>query len=378
MKNSSMTATNVKIAHLSSAHPPGDIRIFHKECVSLAKHWKVYLVMTNSENEISKGVEYVNVPKKGKGRLQRMLRTTKAIYRKALELDADIYHIHDPELLPYALKLVRKGKKVIYDVHEDVPKQIMDKHWIPNLFRGVISSLFKRYEHYVAARLSGIISVTPTICARFRSVNGHVELVANYPLLDEGVTLTIDEVIKVPRQICYIGGLFPTRGIKELVHALEYSDATLILAGTFSPESFEAEVKQLPGWQKVNYLGHVGRSEIMNALTTSHLGVVTLHPTRSYVESLPIKLFEYMSAGIPVLASDFPLWREIIDAAKCGVYADPLNPKDIAKQIDFLLSNTDLSMEMGKNGLKAFHETYNWSVEETKLIAFYQQMCAAL
>lgn len=308
----------------------------------------------------------------------RMISTTKAVYHKALELDADIYHIHDPELLPYALKLVRKGKKVIYDVHEDVPKQIMDKHWIPKLFRGVVSSLFKRYEHYVSARLTGIISVTPIICERFRSVNGHVELVANYPLLEEGLNLNHQEGIKVPRQICYIGGLFPTRGIKELVQALEQVDATLVLAGTFSPESFEAEVKQLPGWKKVNFLGHVGRQEIMNALTSSQLGVVTLHPTRSYVEALPIKLFEYMSAGIPVLASDFPMWRDIIDSAKCGVYADPLNPTDIAKQIDYLLSNPDLSREMGENGLNAFHETYNWSVEETKLIAFYQQMCAAL
>ncbi len=308
----------------------------------------------------------------------RMIHTTKAVYHKALELDADIYHIHDPELLPYALKLVRRGKKVIYDVHEDVPKQIMDKHWIPKLFRGMVSSLFKRYEHYVAARLTGIISVTPIICERFRSVNKQVELVANYPLLEEGVTLINDDVIKIPRQICYIGGLFPTRGIKELVQALENIDATLVLAGTFSPESFEAEVQQLPGWQKVNYLGQVGRTEIMNALSTSHLGVVTLHPTLSYVEALPIKLFEYMSAGIPVLASDFPLWREIIDSAKCGVYADPLNPTDIAKQIDYLLENEDVAVQMGKNGLKAFHEIYNWSAEETKLIAFYQQMCAAL
>jgi len=373
-----MTAKNVKIAHLSSAHPPGDIRIFHKECVSLAKHWNVYLVVPNCENEISKGVEYVNVQKKGKGRLMRMISTTKAVYHKALELDADIYHIHDPELLPYALKLVRKGKKVIYDVHEDVPKQIMDKHWIPKLFRGVVSSLFKRYEHYVAARLTGIISVTPIICERFRSVNGHVELVANYPLLEEGLESIQSEQDKVPRQICYIGGLFPTRGIKELVQALEQVDATLVLAGTFSPESFEAEVKQLPGWKKVNFLGQVGRQEIMNALSTSHLGVVTLHPTRSYVEALPIKLFEYMSAGIPVLASDFPIWREIIDTAKCGVYADPLNPNDIAKQIEYLLSNPGVSMEMGENGLKAFHETYNWTAEEQKLIAFYQRICAAL
>lgn len=367
-----MTDKKVKIAHLSSAHPPGDIRIFHKECISLAKHWTVYLVVPNCENEISNGVEYVNVPKAGKNRLQRMINTTKAVYRKAIELDADVYHIHDPELLPFALKLTRRGKKVIYDVHEDVPKQIMDKHWIPKLFRGLVSGLFKRYEHYVAARLAGVISVTPIICERFRSVNKHVELVANYPLLEEGMALNHQDVIKVPRQLCYIGGLFPTRGIKELVQALEHIDVNLVLAGTFSPASFEAEVKQLPGWRKVNFLGHVGRQEIMHVLTTSQLGVVTLHPTQSYVEALPIKLFEYMSAGIPVLASDFPLWREILDSAKCGVYADPLNPKDIAKQIEYLLSNSDLSVEMGMNGLKAFHETYNWSVEEQKLIAFYK------
>lgn len=365
----------IKVCHITSAHPSEDIRIFHKECTSLANaNFNVYLVAVDCEEKFQNNVEIVSVKSSSKGRMSRMLSSTKAVYKKALELNAEVYHFHDPELLPYALKLKRKGKVVIYDVHEDVPKQIMDKHWIPKMFRGLISFLFASYENFVAKRIDGIVSVTETICNRFRKINSNVVLVANYPLVEE--TSHLQNLIgeKQPRQICYIGGLFPTRGIKELVLALEKIDVHLLLAGTFSPAQFELEIAQLDGWKKVTYLGQVNRTEIIEVLKSSHLGVVTLHPTRSYVESLPIKMFEYMSASIPVLASDFPLWKEIVDDAQCGICVDPMNIDEIAKQIDFLLNNPTISEEMGRNGQLAYQSTYNWNIEEKKLIQFYSKL----
>lgn len=365
----------IRICHFTSAHPSEDIRIFHKECSSLAKHgYLVSLIAVDCVEKILNGVEIISVKSAGKGRLNRMLKTTRQVYDKALEIDADVYHFHDPELLLYALKLKRKGKKVIYDVHEDVPKQIMDKHWIPKLFRGLISYLFASYESYIAKRISGIISVTPIICDRFRKVNSNVELVANYPLLGE--TMQIQELLiqKQPRQICYIGGLFPTRGVKELIEAIEKIDVKLILAGNFSPPHFEEEVRQLAGWKKVDFLGHVNREKIMEILKSSNLGVVTLHPTRSYVEALPIKMFEYMSAGIPVLASDFPLWRNIVDDAECGICVDPMNIEAISNAIEYLLDHSDEAKRMGENGEKAYKTKYNWSVEERKLVNFYTKL----
>jgi glycosyltransferase involved in cell wall biosynthesis len=284
-----------------------------------------------------------------------MISTTAEVYRKALELDADVYHFHDPELLPYGLKLARKGKKVIYDAHEDLPKQIMDKHWIPAVFRGLISRFFRFFEGYVAKRIAGVISVNEPICDRFKKHNVNVEQIANYPLMNEVLQLEGD-VAKIPGQVCYVGGLFPTRGIKEMVQAMETVDARLVLAGNF------------------DFRGYIDREEIMQILSTSEVGLVTLHPTRSYLEALPIKMFEYMSAGTPVLASDFPLWRGIIEEAKCGVCVDPMDPSAIANGIKFLLSDKARSSEMGENGKIAFRDKYNWSIEEEKLVGYYTKI----
>lgn len=364
----------IKVAHLTSAHPHTDIRIFHKQCLSLCKEdYDVYLIATKCETQLLNGVHIIGVERKGKGRFSRMISTTREVYRKALELDADVYHFHDPELLPYGLKLARKGKKVIYDAHEDLPKQIMDKHWIPAVFRGLISRLFRFFEGYVAKRIAGVISVNEPICDRFKRHNTNVEQIANYPLINEVLQLD-GETLKIPGQVCYVGGLFPTRGIKEIVQAMESVNARLVLAGNFVPVSFEDEVRKLKGWEKVDFRGYIDRDEIMQILSTSEVGLVTLHPTRSYLEALPIKMFEYMSAGTPVLASDFPLWRGIIEDAKCGVCVDPMDPSAIAKGIEFVLSDKARASEMGENGKKAFREKYNWSIEEQKLFAFYRKL----
>ena len=364
--------SGLQVCHLTSAHPSDDIRIFHKECCSLVENgYNVSIISTYPAVKENKGVEFIQVAKRGKGRFRRMLLTTRSVYEKALEVNADIYHFHDPELLPYGLKLRRKGKIVIYDAHEDLPKQVMDKPWIPKFLRGAVSGIISRYEGYVAKRLSGVISVTETICERFKKVNPTVEMVANYPLLHEVKELQELERAKVPGQICYVGNLFPKRGVLELVDALNYSTAELVLAGKFSTTEFERKVSENTGWKKVNYLGHVDRKRVIEILGSSQIGLVTLHPTLSYKESLPIKMFEYMAAGIPVIASDFPLWRSIIDKENCGLCVDPMNPRAIGAAIDELISDPSKAEKMGKNGYEAFKMRYNWGVEQEKLVRFY-------
>ncbi len=364
----------MKVCHMTSAHPVDDIRIFHKECCSLAKFgFEVYLVAPNCIEEVKNGVNILSISVSGKGRFNRMLKKGKAVYKRALEIDADLYHFHDPELLRFALRLKRKGKIVIYDAHEDVPKQILDKHWIPGFARKLTSKMFSAYERYVSKRISGVISVTEIICNRFKTFNPNVELVANYPLMNETQSLREINIDVVPRRICYVGGLFPKRGVKELVQAMEYVDAELVLAGTFSPPEFEEELSKLNGWNKVDYRGQVNRVELLNILKSSSIGAVTLHPTASYMEALPIKMFEYMSAGIPFVASNFPLWKQIIDAESCGLVADPVDPKEIANALQFLLDNPEDAKNMGMNGYQAFISKYNWDKEEQKLNDFYNR-----
>jgi len=365
----------IKVCHLTSAHPENDIRIFHKQCISLYNSdFDVYLVVPNTKEKTSHGIQIKSFQSQKKGRLKRFVNTVNLVYKKALDVDADIYHFHDPELLRIGLKLAKKGKIVIYDAHEDVPKQIMDKHWIPKILRSLISYLFSMYEAYVTKRISGIISVTENICNRFKKHNKNVELVANYPLIEESETMNQLNFKKKEKQICYIGGLFPTRGIAEIVESIENIDVELVLAGTFSPESFKLELERKKGWNKVKYLGHVNREKIMEILKASKLGLVTLHPTKSYVESLPIKMFEYMSAGLPVIASDFPEWKTIINETNCGICVNPHNPNQISNAIQTILNNPSKANLMSENGKEAFYKKYNWLIEEKKLIKFYNKL----
>jgi glycosyltransferase involved in cell wall biosynthesis len=368
--------SNFKICHITSVHKQNDSRIFHKECKSLAEaNFDTTLLVLNGKNEDVDGVKIRSVEWKSTGRLQRIFRSGKAMLPTALALNADIYHLHDPELLFIARKLKQKsGALVVYDSHEDLPKQVLDKYWIPSWIRKFLSFLVYQFEMYVAKKLDGVVSVTETICARFKKVNCHVAFVANYPVLNEMVVLASAENKEKSNSVCYIGGLTPTRGIKELVQALAFTDARLLLAGSFSSEAFEKEVKELPEWQKVSFYGYVNRNEIVEILETAAVGIVTLHPTKSYMEALPIKLFEYMSAKLPVIGSDFVSWRPLILDNNCGFMVDPLQPKEIAERINYLLAHPMEAQKMGVNGYNAVHEKYSWETQALNLIAFYHSI----
>ena len=361
----------IKICHLSSAHADGDVRIFHKECTSLAEAGHdVHLVIPNTTNRLEKGVQIHSFSLEAKSRLQRMRKTTKKVYQIALEIDADIYHFHDPELLPYGLKLIKKGKKVIYDAHEDVPRQIAGKFWIPGLIRPLIAKTFELYENYVAKRLSFVVVATPTIKNRFIKINKNCEDVCNYPILEENTTPSAWENRK--NEICYIGGITEIRGIKELVASLPNNqEIKLNLAGNYSPTSFRDELVNTNGWNQVNEYGYVGRQEIVGILNQSKIGMVTLYPQENYLDSLPIKLYEYMLAEIPVVASNFPLWEQIISDSDCGVCVNPKKPEEIGKAINTILTDDTRAQQMGKNGRKAVLEKYNWSIEKEKLKSIY-------
>ena len=168
------------------------------------------------------------------------------------------------------------------------------------------------------------------------------------------------------------------RSIREIVHACEYlhTSARLNLAGRFSEPAVGTEVKSYPGWARVKEIGFVDRVGVRTVLGRSVAGLVTFHPLPNHIDAQPNKMFEYMSSGIPVIASNFPLWREIVEGNDCGLCVDPLDPKAIAAAIDFMINNPERAREMGENGKRAVLEKYNWGVEEAKLLAFYQTILA--
>ena len=96
------------------------------------------------------------------------------------------------------------------------------------------------------------------------------------------------------------------------------------------------------------------------------------------MDAQPNKMFEYMSAGIPVIASDFARWREVIDEKDCGLCVDPLDSLAIARAIDELIINPDKAQRMGENGRSAVESQYNWPAEEKKLLSFYSSISQSL
>jgi len=361
-----------KICILTSVHSPFDIRIFYKEAKSLeSADYDVTLIARHDEDEIVDGIRLVPLPKP-KNRLERMIRTVWLVYQKALEIDADIYHFHDPELMPIGLLLKRHGKKVIYDVHEDVPRQNLSKPYIPAVFRKPISLMIGALEAFSARRFDGVATATPFINRRFLKLGANAVNVNNYPRASELYTAE-NQWSKKEKAVCYVGGIAGIRGAFNMVKAIGKTKYRLLLAGNFESGLVD-KLRQMPGWLNVEALGFVDREGVRAMIARSIAGMVLFHPEPNHIDAQPNKMFEYMSAGIPVIASNFPLWREILEGAECGICVDPLNPEDIAEAIQFIVEHPAEAEQMGKNGRKAVKERYNWGIEEKKLLQFYSKL----
>jgi glycosyltransferase involved in cell wall biosynthesis len=360
------------IVHLTSAHPRYDTRIFIKQCRSLNErgHDVTLVVADGLGDETADGVRVVDVGL-STGRVDRILRTTRHVLRAALRLDGDVYQLHDPELLPAGLRLKRNGKRVIFDSHEDVPTQLLAKPYLGKLSRRALSGAFRRYEDHACRRFDGLIAATPFIRERLARLHPHTVDINNYPLLQE-FDGPADWDRKL-QEVCYVGSISAIRGIRELVRACEllHSPARLALAGTFSEPTLEREVAGLPGWARVQAHGHLDRIGVQQVMRRAMAGLVTLHPVVNYLDALPVKMFEYMAAGLPVIASRFPLWQEIVEGNQCGVCVDPGNPAAIAAAIDHFCRHPHIARRMGENGRRAVHTRYNWGSEAAKLTAFY-------
>ena len=367
-----------RVCHLSSAHHGLDTRIFHKECVSLASAgFDTHLVIAATSDEVSyaekRGVS-IHALSEPVGRISRMFSQTWRCYSIGNRLDADIYHFHDPELIPYGMILAMSGKNVIYDVHEDVSIDILSKDWIVPWVRKLLSAVIKTIEIFCARYFFSIITATPFIRDKFVRINPSAIDINNFPMLGE-----LDSQVSwdaKATEVCYVGGIAQIRGIEQMVQAMEkvQSGVRLNLCGHFSETDVEQTCKKMSGWQSVNEHGYVTREGVRDVLSRSMAGLVTLHPVANYIDALPIKLFEYMSAGIPVIASDFPLWRKIVVGNQCGLCVDPMDPDAISEAIDYLVQHPNAARKMGENGHHAVLKNYNWLQEEEKLIRLYEAM----
>lgn len=349
------------VCHMTSAHESDDTRIFVKECCSLAAAGFDVTLVAKGESRLDHGVKVVGVGAGTSNRFVRMLTFSKAIYKRALRLDCDVYHFHDPELLPYGKKLAARGKKVIFDSHEDVPAQIMNKEWIPKPFRALISGLYKRYETNAVKKYAAVVTATDYIAENFKGRAKTACAIHNYPELSD---IHFHDTPFEAREmlICYVGGITKTRGEDEMKAAAHgMPELRLILAG---PHVVEED-------GNVSYVGKLNRQQVDALYGRVRAGLLISEVSPNAVNSLPIKLFEYMAAGLPMVISNYPMWKDFYEKEGVAICVDPSNTEEVQAAIRKLVGDPALCREMGNRGKKLVDIKFNWGIEEKRLVELY-------
>ncbi|MGI8310926.1 glycosyltransferase family 4 protein [Saccharopolyspora hattusasensis] len=359
------------VVHISTVHAWNDIRVFYKQCCTLAENgYRVTLIGTIDARRTQHGVDIVPV-RRSRNRLSRMVMGTLRALDAAWRQRADVYHLHAPEHIPLIPLLRVRGARVVFDAKEDLPDQVLDKEYLHPVARKSVSLFAKFLVWFSGRTCDHVLAATPKIARRFPE--NRTTIVQNYPIATESDT-------DIPYQersltVVYVGGMSELRGTRELITAAEHlpDEWSLTVAGTASPELLD-ELRKMPGWQRVEFRGQVSSEQTRMLVARARIGVVNFLPTRAHVDAMPNKMFEYMAAGIPVVASNFPLWHNIIERTGSGVCVDPADPAALAKAITTLIAAPSAAERMGKNGRRAVLEELNWNREKDHMLTVYRSL----
>ena len=366
-----------RVVHLTTVHRATDVRIFHKECRTLANAgYEVILVAPNVPDSVIGNVTIrgVQVPT---GRWLRMTIGAWRTYRKAKTLGADVYHLHDTELLPFGRLLRGRRCAVVFDMHEDLPAAILTKPWIPRLMRDAIAKLVALLERPLMRGMA-VIFAERSYADRYGWVKNATD-VLNLPLVgalsaaQEGV-----DVRDIPT-VGYLGTVEEVRGSLTMLNAIQilnarYGAVAWECVGPLTSShrrELEAHVND-HALLHVRFHGYQSPERSWQLMASCHVGLAVLQDHPNYVTSYPTKLFEYMGLGLPVVVSDFPLWREVVEGAQCGLFVEPDRPDQLAKAIQYLLEHRGEARAMGARGRNAVLEKYSWRSEADKLLALYR------
>ncbi len=369
-----MAIVMIKVCHLTSVHHSNDVRVFVKECTSLANNgYEVYLV-AKGESRIQNHVHVIGVGVAPQNRIARMLFFLRKIYQKARELDCEIYHLHDPELLPIGLKLKKDGKKVIFDSHEMYKEQLLNKTYIPVFLRKTVSRMYSLYENKVLRNIDAVIF--PCLYKGKHPFEGKckiVETVDNMPLLEELYEYYEEDAPKEQNSVCYVGTLSKTRGVTNSVLATFLANGKLNLGGPFVSNQYRDELQKMPEYRCVIYKGEINRDQVRELLGKSMVGMANLLNVGQYnkYDNFATKVYEYMSLALPVILSNSEYNCRMMNKYRFGVCVDPDDVDEIAQAIEYLFKNPDVAKEMGENGRKAVRGYFNWDKEKEKLINLY-------
>ncbi len=369
----------MRICHITSVHPRYDIRICEKECISLVNAgYEVYLVVNDDmPDEIYKGIHIVSTGVKDNGRMARIVRAPKRVLKKALEIDAEVYHLHDPELLMISDKLSGTRKKVVFDAHEDTEKQIETKRWIPGFLRKIVSESFGLYSHGKFKRMAGLISVTPSIVEKLKQYNKNAVLVTNFPIIND-MNGTSGNKLKIEQEkyVFFAGGISEQWCHENIAKAVDKINGVHYIFAGKDQGNYVERIVENRG-KTAYYLGLLPHDAVKQYYKEAIAGMAILKTDTQVGRDGTLgntKLFEVMEAGRPVICSDLKLWREIVEKYSCGICVDSDDIDAIADAIRYLSEHIDESNKMGDNGRRAVEMEFNWSTQEKTLYAFYENI----
>lgn len=361
-----------KVCHISTVHSQGDPRIFHKQCKSLAEHgYDVSLIVQFPKNEILEGISIIGLPT-GRKRIGRILLGFKA-FRLGLKTKAKLIHFHDPELIWMGVWFRIFGRKVIFDVHEDVAKQILDKTWLgPKWLRRLVSWTYKTNEKICTLFFSGIVTATEGIAEQFPSKKSIA--IFNYPDLRLIENAEAPDIKTNKPVAIYAGGLTEIRGIYELIDAVGLLDGEveLWLIGTWENTKFEEKCKTNKGFKFTRYFGVLPLKIVYGYYKLATIGVNVPYPLKRHMTAIPTKIVECMGLGIPtVMTGDDYLKKFFSDHA---IFISEYNSKKIAEGIHLLVTDKNRWNEISIEAKKMVKERMCWEIEAKRLIAFYAKL----
>lgn len=366
----------MKICHVTSVHSPEDGRIFRRACTSCARAgYETYLV-EKGESYTKNGVHIIGLKTPLlNNRLYRMTFFSLKAFIMSLRLNADLYHLHDPELLIYALLYKAFGKKVVFDSHENYLQQIRTKEYLPYPLRICISFLFDKYSRFVFKRIDGLTYPCVENNPYFLNLCPRVCSTDNLPWLDELYEKYDSSVVKENKTACYIGGLDESRGLTQMIKASYLAGFKLYLAGPFSSEAYRDKITSLEEYSCVEYLGIIDRNEVLNLLNHVQVGLCTLLDVGQYykMNNLPTKVYEYMSMSIPTILNDSPYNISFNEKYKIGVCVSPKNISLYAKALSDIVDDPHY-LDYGQNGRRLIKDKMCWDIEQDNLLNMYNSI----
>jgi len=370
-----------KVVHVSVVNPRplSDPRVFLKECISLrSAGYEVVLVCSAEQDCTCEGVRIRALPQPA-GRLSRMLVTTRQAYHACVEENADVYHFHNPEMMPWMARLASAGRRVIYDMHENVVKDILTKSWIHPWLRAVVSRAVNVGMRGWLRRMA-VVFAEDSYASDYPWIHSGV-VVRNLPRLEHLLSIN-PEPSTVPL-VGYLGGVTPERGTMTILEALHVLQKRGVSVGFecvgHAEGKFQAEMDAFVaahGLEGVRFHGYQRPQDGYRIMARCQVGIAVIADIPNFRDSYPTKMFEYMALGLPVIASDFPLYRQVVEDGRCGVCVPPGRPSELASAIYDVITDPQAAQEMGRRGRDCVVEHYSWRTEEEKLLGLYSALLA--